>query len=86
MDPPAAIPSALAEATDATPFFSLEGQTLEAKIVDAVAAEDEVVAKAVEIAAGLASKAHPAMTRLKAGMYPHVLEALAVPMSEIEGV
>ena len=39
MDPPATAPSALAEATDAAPFFSLEGQTLEAKIVDAYDAD-----------------------------------------------
>jgi len=46
------------------------------KIVDEVASEGQVVSRAVEVAAGLASKAHPAMELLKRGMYESVLEAL----------
>ena len=49
---------------------------LERRIVDHVAPESEVVDRAVELAAPLASKADPAMGRLKRDMYPHVLEAL----------
>ena len=46
-------------------------------IVDHAVPEEEVLPRAVEIAAQLASKADPAMTVLKKGMYPHTLEALA---------
>ena len=49
---------------------------LEKGIVDAVASEDEVVAAAISQVAPLAEKAHPVMSELKRGMYPHVLEAL----------
>jgi enoyl-CoA hydratase/carnithine racemase len=45
-------------------------------IVDAVAGEADVVARAVERVAPLAPKAHPVMATLKRGMYPHVLAAL----------
>jgi enoyl-CoA hydratase/carnithine racemase len=55
----------------------------EARIVDHVVDEAQVVPKAVEIAAALAGKAHPIMRRLKADMYPRTLEALAVPMPEL---
>ena len=47
-------------------------------IVDHAVPEAEVLPKAIEIAAGLASKADPAMTALKKGMYPHTLESLAL--------
>ena len=47
-------------------------------IVDAVAAEDQVVAQAVELAAPLAEKAHPIMSKLKGDMYPTTLERLGV--------
>ena len=50
---------------------------LEKSIIDHAVPEDEVVSKACEIAALYASKADPAMTALKKGMYPHTLEALA---------
>jgi enoyl-CoA hydratase/carnithine racemase len=53
------------------------------RIVDHVAQEDEVLPRAVEIAAALAGKAHPAMTQLKTGMYPDVLEALARGMEAV---
>lgn len=49
---------------------------LERGIVDAVAPEDQVVARAVEWVAPLAAKADPVMTTLKRGMYPGVLSAL----------
>jgi enoyl-CoA hydratase/carnithine racemase len=55
-------------------------RALERRIVDAVAPEDEVVTRAVEAVAPLAEKAHSAMSELKRGMYPHVLEALAAKM------
>ena len=58
-------------------------EALEARIVDHVVDEAQVVPKAVEIAAALAGKAHPIMRRLKAEMYPRTLEALAVPMAEL---
>lgn len=45
-------------------------------IVDEVASEGQVVSRAVQVATGLASKAHPAMAQLKRGMYENVLEAL----------
>ena len=53
------------------------------RIVDHAVPEDEVLGKAIEIAAGLAGKADPAMQSLKKGMYPRVLEALALPMSAV---
>ena len=60
------------------------GEAAEAlEIVDATAAESEVVAQSVALAASLAGKAHPIMQKLKADMYPHVLEALARPMSDV---
>jgi len=53
---------------------------LEARIVDRVAAQADVVPKAVELAASLAGKAHPAMTKLKTDMYPRTLAALALTL------
>jgi enoyl-CoA hydratase/carnithine racemase len=50
-------------------------------IVDAAVAPDEVLPRAVEIAAERAEKAHPVMSRLKAELYPQVLEALRAEMS-----
>jgi enoyl-CoA hydratase/carnithine racemase len=50
-------------------------------IVDEVADEDEVVDRAVAIAAPLAAKAHPVMTTLKRDMYPAALEALGAKPS-----
>lgn len=47
-------------------------------IVDAAAPEDQVVAQAVELAAPLAEKAHPIMSKLKSDMYPTALERLGV--------
>jgi enoyl-CoA hydratase/carnithine racemase len=45
-------------------------------IVDEAVGEGEVVSRAIEVAAGYASKADPAMSALKRGMYEGVLEAL----------
>ena len=53
-------------------------------ILAATAEESEVVSQAIELAAARASKAHPVMTKLKADMYPGVLEALALPMPDFE--
>ena len=50
---------------------------LAAGIVEHTAPEALVLPRAIEIAAPLATKAHPVMSALKAGMYPHVLEALS---------
>ena len=50
---------------------------LERRIVDRLEEEAAVVSSAVEWAAGLAAKASPVMTRLKAEMYPQVIAALA---------
>jgi enoyl-CoA hydratase/carnithine racemase len=52
-------------------------QALERGIVDAIASESEVVARAIEWVAPLAAKADPVMASLKRGMYPRVLAALA---------
>ena len=46
------------------------------RIVDQVASENELLSRAIALAASLASKADPAMRLLKTGMYPRVLEAL----------
>ncbi|MBW2388325.1 MAG: enoyl-CoA hydratase/isomerase family protein, partial [Deltaproteobacteria bacterium] len=54
---------------------------LERKIVDEVAAEADVVSRAVETAAGYAGKAHPVMSTLKRGMYPATAEALHEELS-----
>ena len=45
-------------------------------IVDVLAAEADVVARAVEYASALSDKADPMLGRLKREMYPEVLEAL----------
>lgn len=54
---------------------------LERKIVDEVAPEEDVVPRAVEIAASYAAKAHPVMSTLKRGMYPATAEALRAELS-----
>jgi enoyl-CoA hydratase/carnithine racemase len=51
------------------------------RITDEVATEEEVVSRAISAAARYASKADPAMSALKRGMYPHVLEALKVELA-----
>jgi enoyl-CoA hydratase/carnithine racemase len=55
----------------------------ERKIVDHAVSESEVLPKAIEIAAALAAKANPVMRQLKAGLYPHTLAALALPMESL---
>ncbi len=47
-----------------------------AGIVQETAAEDEVIEKAIARVAPYAGKSRETMTALKAGLYPHVLEAL----------
>jgi enoyl-CoA hydratase/carnithine racemase len=49
-------------------------------IVDRAVSEAELLPAAVEIAAGLAAKADPAMGRLKAGLVPQVLAVLDAPL------
>lgn len=56
---------------------------VERRIVDRAVPAADLIETAVEIAQGLASKADPAMTKLKQGMYPRALEALARPMDAI---
>jgi enoyl-CoA hydratase/carnithine racemase len=51
------------------------------RIVDHAVPADEVLPKAITIAAAFAAKADPAMRVLKRGMYPRTLEALASEMS-----
>jgi enoyl-CoA hydratase/carnithine racemase len=53
---------------------------LDRKIVEHIAAQNEVVAKAIECVAPLAAKADPILTTLKRDLYPQVLEALAAKM------
>ncbi len=50
-------------------------------IVDHAVPEDEVLTRAVARAEELADKAHPVMRELKQGLYPAVLEALALPLA-----
>ena len=51
---------------------------LERRIIDHAEPEAQVVPKAVELAAALASKANPIMRQLKRDLYPSTLEALAM--------
>ena len=61
-------------------------EALARSIVDAVAPEAQVVARAVEVAAPLASKAHPILRTLKRDMYPTALSKLEVdPKSVLRG-
>ena len=53
---------------------------LSRKIVDAAVPEDEVLPRAIAIAAQWAPKADPSMAVLKRGMYPRALEALATKL------
>jgi enoyl-CoA hydratase/carnithine racemase len=54
---------------------------VEKGIMDRALPEAELLPAAMEQAAALASKAHPAMSQLKAGLYPQVLAALAQPLA-----
>lgn len=53
---------------------------LDRRIVDRIEDEDRVLSQAVEMAASLASKSAPVMSRLKAEMYPQVVSALKAQM------
>ena len=53
-----------------------------ARIVEQALPENEVLPRAIEIAAGLAAKAHPVMRALKHGMYAPVLEAMERKLGE----
>ena len=52
------------------------GDARAAGIVEEALSEAELLPRALEIAAPLASKAHPVMKRIKADLYPHVLAAM----------
>ena len=52
------------------------GDAKAAGIVEEALPEAELLPRALEIASGLAAKAHPVMKRLKGDLYPHVLAAL----------
>ena len=54
---------------------------LDRRIVDHAVPEADVVPRSVELAAGYAGKADPAMTVLKRGMYPGTLEALRADLT-----
>lgn len=56
---------------------------LDRGIVDRAVPEAEVVPCAVALAAGLAAKAHPVMSRLKSELYPEVLDALRSEMEPL---
>ena len=53
-----------------------------AGIVEHAVPEPEVLPRALALARALAPKAHPVMSRLKAGLYPAVLAALRAPLPE----
>ena len=55
---------------------------LAAQIVDHALPEEQVLPRAIEIAASLAGKAHPAMRALKHGLYRGVLEAMEAKLGE----
>ncbi|MEM7409474.1 MAG: enoyl-CoA hydratase/isomerase family protein [Myxococcota bacterium] len=57
-------------------------RALEARIVDRVVPEPELVAAATAVAAEYAPKADPVMTVLKEGMYPQALAALSKTFGE----
>lgn len=50
-------------------------------IVDEAVTEEQLLPRAIEIAAALTSKADPVLATIKKSIYPHVLEALAKPAS-----
>jgi hypothetical protein len=47
-----------------------------ATVTTSIAFKAELLPRAIALADGLASKAHPVMKRLKGDLYPHVLTAL----------
>ncbi|MBW2271488.1 MAG: enoyl-CoA hydratase/isomerase family protein [Deltaproteobacteria bacterium] len=49
-------------------------------IVDRALPEADLLPAAIEQAAALADKAHPVMSRIKADLYPKVIEAMALPL------
>lgn len=56
---------------------------LEKRIVDRALPESALLPSAIELAAGLAAKASPALRLLKRGMYPETLAALAQGMDAV---
>jgi enoyl-CoA hydratase/carnithine racemase len=61
-------------------------EAAERRIVDEAVSEEELLPRALAIAAPLAAKAHPVMATIKRGLYPHVLEALAKSLPPREQV
>ena len=57
-----------------------------AGIVDHAVAEADVLSTAKKLAAELAAKAHPSMRILKRSLHRRVLDALSVPLGEVEGM
>jgi len=55
---------------------------LAAQIVDHALPEEQVLPRAIEIAAGLTAKAHPVMRALKHGLYRGVLEAMEAKLGQ----
>ena len=53
------------------------------RIVDEAVAEEALLPRAIELAAGLAGKATPVMRTLKQGLYPRALEALGRGMDAV---
>lgn len=49
----------------------------EARIVDRAVPADDLLRAAIEVASGMAAKAHPVMSRLKRSLYPGAIAALA---------
>jgi enoyl-CoA hydratase/carnithine racemase len=49
-------------------------------IVDEAVGDEQLLPRALEIASGLAAKAHPVMSSIKRGLYEDVLAALAKPL------
>jgi len=61
-------------------------EAVAAGIMDESAPEDQVLPRAIEIAAGLAGKADPVMRTLKEGLYPSALHQLALGAAATPGV
>jgi enoyl-CoA hydratase/carnithine racemase len=55
----------------------------EAGIAEFAEEEAKVLPKALQIAGDLAAKAHPAMARLRADLYPQVFAAFSEPMGDV---
>jgi len=61
-------------------------EAAERQIVHEAVAEERVLPRAIELAAGLAAKADPAVAILRTSLYQSVLDALARPLSSVPGL